>query len=188
VQKAGFSFRATRASALCACACAAALCLVDLKLACGLRLCRFAYPLPLGLRLLALLAAGGATRLGGVFVLVGSFFLCLEVSPPLPPRPFPAVLESVFILLLARWVVHFVAVLSHFPRAQKILVFYLFLSLGLGVGREVGCFRGFLTFVIFIFTAAVYETPFFASFPPALLFAGRNSGRCRAHVNSQRGG
>ena len=81
---------------------------------------------------------GGATRLGGVFVLVGSFFLCPEVPTPFPPRPFPAVLESVFILHLAWWVVHFVAVFSHFPRAQKILGVYLYLSSGQEVG---GVFR-----------------------------------------------
>ena len=138
VQKIGFPFRATRAFALIACACAAALCLVDLNLACGLRLCRFGHPLPLGLRLLALLAAGGATRLGGVFVLVGSFFLSPEVSLPLPPRPFPAVLEILFVLPLAGRAVRLVAVISHFPRAQKIQFFHLFVSSGQGVG---GVFR-----------------------------------------------
>ena len=138
VQKISFPFRATRASALTACACAAALCLVDLNFACGLRLCRFAHPLPLGLRLLALLAAGGATRLGGVFVLVGSFFLSPEVSLPLPPRPSPAVLEIVFVLLLTGRAVRLVAFFSHFPRAQKIQSVHLYVSSELGVG---GVFR-----------------------------------------------
>ena len=92
--------------------------------------------LPLGLRTLALLAAGGATRLG--FVLVGSFILRTEVSLPLPPRPFPAVLETVFDLLFFRRAVRHVAVFSHFLRAQRNQNFHLCLISERGVG---GVFR-----------------------------------------------
>ena len=148
LQRVNFSFCAADACALFARACARATALfalwyLDLNCATSALFAlwclwpfRLGPLLPLGLRTLALLAAGGATRLG--FVLVGSFILRTEVSLPLPPRPFPAVLETVFDLFFVRRAVRHVAVFSHFLRAQRDQNVRLYLISERGVGGGPG--------------------------------------------------